>query len=50
MPLNKLGMLLTQKGFRKVMRGQQRQRGWLVYQRSTDEMKTDAQFFARQQE
>ena len=49
MPLNRLGMILGQQGYKCVRRGTSRQRGWLVYQRTTDEIKTDAQFFARQQ-
>ncbi len=38
MALNRLGMLLTQMGFQKVRRGQQGLRGWIVYQRNTDEL------------
>ena len=50
MPLNRLGMLLTQKGFQKVMRGQHRQRGWIVYQRSSDEMNANRKSYARMEE
>ena len=49
MPLNRLGMILAQQGYKCVRQGPSRQRGWLVYQRTMDEIKTDAQFFARQQ-
>ncbi len=49
LPLNRLGMILGQQGYKCVRRGTTRQRGWLVYQRSTEEIKTDAQFFAREQ-
>ena len=37
MPLNRLGMILGQQGYKCVRRGPQKQRGWLVYQRSTEE-------------
>ena len=49
LPLNRLGMILGQQGYKCVRWGTTRQRGWLVYQRSTEEIKTDAQFFAREQ-
>jgi len=38
MPLNRLGMLLKQAGYKDVRRGEQRTRGWLVYERSMDEV------------
>ena len=38
MALNRLGMLLTKMGFKQVKQGKQRIRGWIVYQRSTDEI------------
>ncbi len=47
MALNRLGMLLTRMGFRRVMRGKTRLRGWIVYQRLSDEIQADAHYFAR---
>ena len=49
MALNRLGMLLTRMGFRRVAKGKQRIYGWIVYQRPTDEIRTNEHFFARQE-
>ena len=38
MPLNRLGMLLKKAGDRDVRRGEQRTRGWIVYERTLDEV------------
>ena len=38
MPLNRLGMLLKKAGYRDVRRGEQRTRGWIVYERTLDEV------------
>ena len=38
MPLNRLGMLLKKAGYRDVRRGEQRTRGWVVYERTLDEV------------
>ena len=38
MPLNRLGMLLKKAGYRDVRRGEQRTRGWIVYERTFDEV------------
>ena len=48
MALNRLGMLLTRMGFRRVAKGKQRIYGWIVYQRLTDEIRTNEHFFAQQ--
>ncbi len=50
MPLNRLGMILGQQGYRKIKKGKMRTSGWLVYQRTTDEIKTDAQWIARDEQ
>lgn len=42
MPLNRLGMLLSKQGFKRVKYGKQRIIGWIVYQRLTDEIKTQS--------
>ena len=47
-PLNRLGMILGQLGYRKIKKGKMRTSGWLVYQRTTDEIKTNAQWLARE--
>ena len=47
MPLNRLGMLLSAHGFKKVVIGTKRLRGWIVYQRISDEIKTEQHFNAR---
>lgn len=47
MPLNRLGMLLSAHGFKKVVIGTKRLRGWIVYQRISDEIKTEQNFNAR---
>ncbi len=43
MPLNRLGMLLGQQGYKAVTRGsrEHRTRGWIVYQRNSDEMNSN---------
>ena len=46
MPLNRLGMLLNKQGFKCVRRGPQKVRGWLVYQRSSEEVKTKKRYYA----
>ena len=38
MPLNRLGKLLKKAGYRDVRRGEQRTRGWIVYERTLDEV------------
>jgi predicted P-loop ATPase len=38
MPLNRLGMLLKKAGYRDVRRGEQRTRGWIVYERTLEEV------------
>ena len=38
MPLNRLGMLLKKAGYRDVRRGEQRTSGWIVYERTLDEV------------
>jgi predicted P-loop ATPase len=38
MPLNRLGILLKKAGFKDLRRGVQRTRGWLVYERTADEI------------
>lgn len=50
MPLNRLGMILGQQGYRKIKKGKMRTSGWLVYQRTTDEIKTNAQWLAREEQ
>ncbi len=47
MTLNRLGMLLSAHGFKKVVIGTKRLRGWIVYQRISDEIKTEQHFNAR---
>lgn len=47
MPLNRLGMLLGQKGYKCVRRGADRQRGWLVYQRLMDEIEMNRKSYAQ---
>ena len=50
MPLNRLGMILGKQGYRSVTRGTRdcRTRGWLVYQRSSDEIKANQRLYAQQ--
>lgn len=42
MPLNRLGMILSAQGFRKALIGPKRLRGWVVYQRLSDEIKSES--------
>ena len=50
MPLNRLGMILKRQGYQSVTRGARdcRIRGWLVYQRSSDEVKANQRLYAHQ--
>lgn len=48
MPLNRLGMILGQQGYKCVRRGTSRQRGWLVYQRDSEEMEANRKSYAKQ--
>ena len=47
MPLNRLGVLLGTAGYQKKSIGKQRIRGWLVYQRSTDEINANKNLYAK---
>ena len=47
MPLNRLGMLLGQMGFKNIRAGKQRVCGWLVYQYSQDEIKSMQKIYAK---
>ena len=47
MPLNRLGVLLGTAGYPKKVIGKQRLRGWLVYQRSTDEINANKYLYAK---
>ena len=47
MPLNRLGVLLGTAGYQKKVIGKQRLRGWLVYQRSTDEINANKNLYAK---
>ena len=47
MPLNRLGVLLGTIGYQKKVIGKQRLRGWLVYQRSTDEINANKNLYAK---
>ena len=48
MPLNRLGMLLKQAGYKaKQLTSGQRTRGWLVYQRSLDEVQANRNIAAK---
>jgi predicted P-loop ATPase len=47
MPLNRLGMLLGQLGFKNIRAGKQRICGWLVYQYSPDEIKSMQKIYAK---
>jgi len=47
MPLNRLGMLLSAHGFKKVTIGTKRLRGWVVYQRVSDEIRSEQHLHAR---
>ena len=47
MPLNRLGVLLGTVGYQKKVIGKQRLRGWLVYQRSTDEINANKNLYAK---
>ena len=38
MSMSRLGMLLKKAGYRDVRRGEQRTRGWIVYERTLDEV------------
>ena len=38
MSMVQLGMLLKKAGYRDVRRGEQRNRGWVVYERTLDEV------------
>lgn len=50
MPLNRLGMILKRQGYQSVTRGARdcRIRGWLVYQRSSEEVKANQRLYAQQ--
>lgn len=50
MPLNRLGMLLGRKGFKCVRCGTSRMRGWIVYQRDSEEMEVNRKSYAKQNE
>ena len=49
MALSRLGMLLGQRGYRAVIRGnrQTRTRGWIVYQRDTNEIRANKNLLAK---
>ena len=49
MPLNRLGVLLGTAGYKDVRHkiGGVRTRGWLVYQRSTDEINANKNLYAK---
>ena len=47
MALSRLGMLLGAHGFQKKTIGVQRLRGWLVYQRSMDEINANKRLYAK---
>ena len=47
MPLNRLGVLLGTAGYQKKAIGKQRIRGWLVYQRSTNEINANKNLYAK---
>ena len=47
MALSRLGMLLGAHGFQKKTIGVQRLRGWLVYQRSIDEINANKRLYAK---
>ena len=47
MPLNRLGMLLGQMGFKNIRAGKQRVCGWLVYQYSQDEIRSMQKIYAK---
>ena len=47
MALSRLGMLLGAHGFQKKSIGVQRLRGWLVYQRSMDEINANKRLYAK---
>ena len=50
MPLNRLGTILKNQGYKSVTRGTSncRTRGWLVYQRSSEEVKANQRLYAQQ--
>ena len=45
--LSRLGVLLSQKGFLSVRRGTPCRRGWLVYERDTEEVNADRKLLAK---
>ena len=45
--LSRLGVLLSQKGFVSVRRGTPCRRGWLVYERDTEEVNADRKLLAK---
>ena len=47
MPLNRLGMLLGQMGFKNIRAGKQRVCGWLVYQYSQDEIRSMQKIYTK---
>ena len=47
LPLNRLGMLLGAHGYEKKMIGSKRLRGWLVYQRNTEEINANKSLYAK---
>ena len=47
MALNRLGMILSAHGFEKKMIGTNRVRGWLVYQRDTEEINVNKSLYAK---
>lgn len=48
LPINRLGMILKQAGFQSKMIGKTRTRGWLVYERTPEEVNANRTITARQ--
>ena len=45
--LSRLGVLLSQKGFLSVRRGNPSRRGWLIYERDSEEVNSDRKLLAK---
>lgn len=48
MTLSRLGVLLSQKGFQSVRRGNPSRRGWIIYERESQEVSTERSILSKQ--
>lgn len=47
MPLSRLGVLLSQKGFLSIRKGTPQRRGWIVYERDSEEINADRRILSK---